>query len=533
MKQSMACPNFEFAECQSIIESEDENSIILDIGNLSKELPEYLASAINGKYCTVTETWEKIGLPTILPCSIFPNGIQKRIYCSLQQVLDQLDKQDTFFWVPHTFNMIYEATIDALEEYRVFALDLDSKIDPFFWTKTRDLFQIWSRGEKIANIPAPTFFIWSGNGVHLYWVFDKQFTTEQIKGIVRVLHKIIQYKISAFYKEIMDRTSIVQPFRIPDSKTKNGKRCKCYEVSGGFKGNILDFARECLTDSEMHLLSLYIEDDIEYTDFYMCVSPYAEAIGIKPPDKKVERPDDLVVTVTEDRDLDIFDKKSIGRFARMIDSDPTIIKKAFAMKCIYALKKQAPLQMGCRDLRLFGLSVALGKCGTKIDTLIAIVNIANETFCETPMSYKDLRNCYVDPYKYKHMKSGRLMEYLGISRWAAFFKRTSTMSRSDAGKNAAQCAKRNTMNKIKNALILVGFGTTITQLCKVANVSRQTYFRYRKQGVLKDIYDWYLSITDDTSDEHLKNMQEITGAVFDSTTDDEFLFEFDNKDLPF
>lgn len=93
------------------------------------------------------------------------------------------------------------------------------------------------------ELPTPTYIVWSGNGVHLYYVFEKPIPL--YKGNIRLLSglrrkltkKIWNYYTTSSYKEKdIQYEGLFQSFRIPGTRTKRGilenidERARVFEV---------------------------------------------------------------------------------------------------------------------------------------------------------------------------------------------------------------------------------------------------------------------------------------------------------------
>lgn len=89
--------------------------------------------------------------------------------------------------------------------------------------------------ERIHWIPEPTFLVASGNGVHLYYVFEKPLmlypnTIQSLRSYKEELTKMIWHRkvTTTHTKDTIQQESIFQAFRMPGTKTKSGDITRAY-----------------------------------------------------------------------------------------------------------------------------------------------------------------------------------------------------------------------------------------------------------------------------------------------------------------
>ena len=89
--------------------------------------------------------------------------------------------------------------------------------------------------DRVHWIPKPTFLVSSGNGVHLYYVFDKPLmlypnTIQSLRNYKEELTKMIwNRKVTTTYtQDTIQQESIFQAFRMPGTKTKSGDVTRAY-----------------------------------------------------------------------------------------------------------------------------------------------------------------------------------------------------------------------------------------------------------------------------------------------------------------
>ncbi len=481
-----------------------DDSLVLDIGNVDHDMPFYLMQRIPSREIGLCETWKLLDIGDRITLRFGArkdkSDLTQRFY-SYQEAVEAIKKFPTVFWVPQVFSNPFSATIKSMKVIRSICVDLDSKVDSLFWTKTRDVFRTWGEGQTVNGIPAPSLVVFTGNGMHLYWLMSHELANFKLKTVAKIVQRLIQLKLSSLFDSQVDPIHIVQALRMPESRTKSGDTCRVFYVENGFTGKTLhQLASQCFTPEEIMLMNGYLDGSVKFTDFHGVLKTY----GLKSSEKTVKevKDEDDPITLYDSQELvdqslvdmtDSFDPRSIGKLSSIIDKE-LIMKKSFIKKCIYSIKVQSPLPEGVRDIRLFGLAVALAKCGAKHEVLCRIVNLVNEMYCKEPLLPKEVHCATVNPYKYINMTEMTLRLYLGISNWPAFTKYESKMCRKDAAKIASKVNHERTVHKLRGGYCDLGFKVGIKELCSYAEIARQTYYNFKKNGSLQqEVFNWFIN----------------------------------------
>lgn len=97
------------------------------------------------------------------------------------------------------------------------------------------LIRQWS--DKVHWIPKPTFLVASGNGVHLYYVFERgiplfQNVVESLEKYKRAMTKMVwnEHVTRTYTDETIQQESIFQAFRMVGTVTKNGDKVRAYRT---------------------------------------------------------------------------------------------------------------------------------------------------------------------------------------------------------------------------------------------------------------------------------------------------------------
>lgn len=123
------------------------------------------------------------------------------------------------------------------------AIDLDGIIDI---GKLQNLFHQF----EIGYLPKPTFIVWSGTGVHLYYQFVQPLpcyknVVAQLADLKTELTKKIWNGLVSDLAEKPQIESLLQGFRLVGGVTKGGNRTKAYEIGGLIEVDYLnDFVPE-------------------------------------------------------------------------------------------------------------------------------------------------------------------------------------------------------------------------------------------------------------------------------------------------
>lgn len=481
----------------------DDDSLVLDFGTIS-DLPSKVMRGTSSREIFLREAWEILELGTHLRFLRKHNDNEKLkpFWLTYEEVIRSIQEYSTYFWLPYGFNDVDHATIAAMNKFSVLVLDIDSDVDLMFWKRTRDQIIRWIAGETLFGIPAPTMICFSGNGIHPYWKMFPFTINKRMKHVAKVIHYVFRCKLSMFYtRKPLHKLNFNQSYRIPESMTKAGDVCKAFVLDNGFNGSFEDLIRCSVTVDEATLLLEYIDGQHSVEELIAIQSKYGILSGIEKPEKEKQPSEETenCIECTVERELgpnetDIFNQAIISKYAEIIDADSATIKKNFAKRVVFALRCQSPISEGNRTLRMLGLAIALSphKAGTSHESMIKLVNLANDQFCNPPLMNYEIANICKDPDQYKYCSERRLKEFLGIKNWPVFIKRETTMTRQEAGKNAAVITQHRCMQKLVKSYLELGFGANISLICNHAQISRQTFFRYRDSGILRAVFNWFI-----------------------------------------
>ena len=481
----------------------DDDSLVLDFGTIS-DLPSKVMRGISCREIFLREAWELIELGTHLRFLRKHNDNEKLkpFWLSYEEVIRSVKDYSTYFWLPYGFNDVDHATIAAMDKFSVLVLDIDSDVDLMFWQRTRDQIIRWVAGETLFGIPAPTMICFSGNGIHPYWKMFPFSINKRMKHVAKVIHYVFRCKFSMFYtRKPLHKLNFNQSYRIPESMTKAGETCKAFVLDNGFNGSFEDLVRCAVDADEAKLLFEYIDGQHSVEELIAIQSKYGILSGIEKQEKEktpTEEAEESIVCVGErplgPDETDIFNQNVISKYAEIIDADAATTKKNFAKKVVFVLRCQTPISEGNRTLRMLGLAIALSphKAGTSHEAMVKIVNMANDQFCNPPLMKYEIANICKDPDQYKYCSERRLKEFLGIKNWPVFIKRETIMTRQEAGRYAAEVTKHRCLQKLTESYLELGFTVSISRLCTHAQISRQTFFRYRDSGILRALFNWLI-----------------------------------------
>lgn len=142
------------------------------------------------------------------------------------EVLPKLLKSNNFIVIPPVTFVGKRRTIENARKVYAIAIDLDGIVDE---VHLRSLF----KQMDVGHIPTPTAIVWSGSGMHLYYMFseaihifgDRQpILSEQLKKLKDALtRKIWNDNVTVLYKPgDVQIESVYQGFRMVGSVTKEG-----------------------------------------------------------------------------------------------------------------------------------------------------------------------------------------------------------------------------------------------------------------------------------------------------------------------
>lgn len=493
-----------------------DSCLVVDIGNVSEDIPTLILQALPSKEVSLKEMWDELALGDIIPIRVKNNSDEDLSPCWLNynETIQAAKKYDTCFWVPQIFFGRFKATINQLKHFRCLAIDLDPKVDPLFWTKMLIILRAWGAGELFCGIPAPHFFNLSGNGIHLYWVMALESATKNIRLLADICLRLVMMKFSSIFASKIDTVHRVHCFRVPESKPKSGIGfCRAFKVlDNNNEYHLKDFLIQCFDDDkEKELVESFLKNKATHRDLLNSLSAYEDGAGEKVNKKlkknrkkSTKKPIDFNTSYKQTKEFKLeedkfdgvnqFNSDTIGIFSKIIDSEPSCIRKDFAKRLIYILKLQSPIKCGCRNNRLFGLSIGLAKCGCNKPFIEYLVDLINKYYCEEPMTEKEVSCCYVKPDDFIYVTERKLREYLGIKKWLVFVKHETTMTRKQAAEKASSSSHKVTIKKLIDGYSELGFDVSISKLCEYTGVSRQTYHRYKKSGILtQEVFGYFIN----------------------------------------
>ena len=149
-------------------------------------------------------------------------------------VTDDLDKLDTLIKSP---NFVILSPISYAGKSRhsknarfiyAIAVDLDGITEEHY---LRDLLHQF----KIEHLPLPTYLVWSGTGVHLYYLLKKPIPcfhniVAQLEDMKRDLTRLIWNGYTTEYARHPQMESLFQGFRLVGGVTKGGNRTRAFSV---------------------------------------------------------------------------------------------------------------------------------------------------------------------------------------------------------------------------------------------------------------------------------------------------------------
>lgn len=305
-------------------------------------------------------------------------------------------------------------TRDAVNARFIYALAID--LDGVNSDRNmRDLFfQMDGRG-KSDFIPEPTYIVSSGNGLHLYYVFEEPIPCFKniIKQLSELKHRLTKKIWNGYItseSEKVQYQSVFQGFRIVGGVTKNGGRVKAYEV--GQKVTI-----EYLND--------FVEAEYQVTEFaYKSKLTKAEAKEKYPEwyERRVEQGMPRGSWVCK-RDLYDWWKRRIE--AEIVDGH-----RYYGVMCLAVYAKKCNIPYDELSADAFGMIDLLDSKTehednhfTKEDVLSAL-EMYNDAYITFPIdTISELTNLHIDKNKRngrsqaKHLQGARAIRDINNENW--------------------------------------------------------------------------------------------------------------------
>lgn len=196
------------------IDPKDFYRCIFPVGELEKA-----GEQIQGKYNAIAVE--------LLPKGSKYNAFKYIITDDLNK-LDDLLKSDNFIIISPISYIGRSRSADNARFIYAMAIDLDGITEEHYLVDL--LHQM-----KIDYIPTPTFIVWSGTGLHLYYQFEKpipcyKHITNQLADLKRALTKKIWNSYTTSLSNKPQIESLFQGFRLVGGKTKNGNRTRAFAV---------------------------------------------------------------------------------------------------------------------------------------------------------------------------------------------------------------------------------------------------------------------------------------------------------------
>ena len=129
---------------------------------------------------------------------------------------------------------------------------------------------------KIEHLPEPTYIVWSGTGIHLYYQFEKpipcyKHITDQLAELKRALtNKIWNMYITSLSNKVQYE-SLFQGFRLVGGRTKNGNRTRAFitgeKVSVDYLNSFVDKAHRLIEYEYKNDLTLIKAKEL-YPEWY-------------------------------------------------------------------------------------------------------------------------------------------------------------------------------------------------------------------------------------------------------------------------
>ena len=166
----------------------------------------------------------------VLPKESKQNSKRYTITDDLEKIDELLEHDNFILMSPISYVGKTRESVNARFIYAL-AIDLDGV------TKQTHMIDLFHQIKVVEFIPCPTFIVSSGNGLHLYYVFEQPIPC--FKNIVQQLAKLknnLTRKIWNQYVTELSKNvqyqSLFQGFRLVGGVTKNGGRTKAYEIGG-------------------------------------------------------------------------------------------------------------------------------------------------------------------------------------------------------------------------------------------------------------------------------------------------------------
>lgn len=145
------------------------------------------------------------------------------------QVIDELLQSDNFVIVSPISYVGKRRTSENARFLYALAIDLDGV------NKEINMIDLFHQINKAGYIPNPTYTVVSGNGLHLYYVFEKPIPLFRniVEQLTKLKNELTRKLWNGYITDLEDKVqyqSIFQGFRLVGGVTKNGSRTRAFET---------------------------------------------------------------------------------------------------------------------------------------------------------------------------------------------------------------------------------------------------------------------------------------------------------------
>lgn len=145
------------------------------------------------------------------------------------QVIDELLQSDNFVIVSPISYVGKRRTSENARFLYALAIDLDGV------NKEINMIDLFHQINKAGYIPNPTYTVVSGNGLHLYYVFEKPIPLFRniVEQLTKLKNELTRKLWNGYITDLEDKVqyqSIFQGFRLVGGVTKSGSRTRAFET---------------------------------------------------------------------------------------------------------------------------------------------------------------------------------------------------------------------------------------------------------------------------------------------------------------
>lgn len=338
-------------------------------------------------------------------------------------------------WFPQHYGIGTETTKKRLRSIHALVVDVDSKV-----CETKEEFVELSQkllGEngddsvwETIGLPKPTFVVFSGSGLHLYWALSKPlklYMDKTLFGRAEKVHNLFIERLSTYYGGQLDTIPITQGFRVPGSISKTGKKVLTYKIHGGFHGTLEEIESvvygssslfqnggetedEFDSDSELNLTAASEAVEIESTNFD---SPKTSTERVRRYRRKhgYRNSRYLPIAKSEIRGMD--QRTYISGIFKVLDSNIEERNKSrFVGKVISLVAKDGLIPVGTRNMRLFAVTISMVKAKASETLIMDVIHSINTLLCDSPLSVSEIRRMIKSAGKYVKMTWDKMKKFI-------------------------------------------------------------------------------------------------------------------------